>query len=470
MQLEINNYVHGEKINAIIETTSELAKDNRGRVAYFVKACKVLGLDIDNALIYDEENELVMCNMMGETCIEDRFCPDTRKALLKVNGQRTAYKAIFANSSDSDGEPDEQPTEPTEQPTEQPTERKEDDIKYIIEHIEAINALSYTAVGELLIFTDPNAVAAAGINKSYIKKSDYQIALDIIEEDKRRREEEERRAKEEAEKAAAAAEAARREAEEKAKGLRPEAAEALAIATAAKNAGRGIAPYLWGPAGTGKSTMVEDIARKLELPLYTQSCVFNEFELFGFADANGNYTETAFFKAFTQGGIFLLDEMDCSDICSLKKLNGAIANRCYCFPVVGMQRMHKDCYIFATGNTMCKPDAEYSGAQLIDVSTVDRFVAIRVDYNEEIESNIAARANAPEVAEFVQDLRRAVAATRTNFVCSFRLTEKLITCKEAGLSPARALECCINSFIDDGTRDTLRANLTKKSNPYAKIF
>lgn len=46
----------------------------------------------------------------------------------------------------------------------------------------------------------------------------------------------------------------------------------------------------------------------------------------------GNYQETQFFKAFTEGGLFMLDEMDASIPEVLVILNAAIANRYFDFP------------------------------------------------------------------------------------------------------------------------------------------
>ena len=68
--------------------------------------------------------------------------------------------------------------------------------------------------------------------------------------------------------------------------------------------------YLYGPAGSGKNVLVEQVARMLDLDFHFMGCVTDEFKLAGFADAAGTYHETEFYRAFKYGGIFFLDEFD----------------------------------------------------------------------------------------------------------------------------------------------------------------
>lgn len=70
--------------------------------------------------------------------------------------------------------------------------------------------------------------------------------------------------------------------------------------------------YLTGKAGTGKNVICQQVAEALGLDFYFTNAVTQEYKLTGFIDANGNYQETQFYKAFTKGGLFFLDEMDAS--------------------------------------------------------------------------------------------------------------------------------------------------------------
>lgn len=73
----------------------------------------------------------------------------------------------------------------------------------------------------------------------------------------------------------------------------------------------------------------QQVAEALGLDFYFTNAVTQEYKLTGFIDANGNYQETQFYKAFTKGGLFFLDEMDASIPETLIILNAAIANRYY---------------------------------------------------------------------------------------------------------------------------------------------
>ena len=63
--------------------------------------------------------------------------------------------------------------------------------------------------------------------------------------------------------------------------------------------------FLTGPAGSGKNVICKQVAEALGLNFYFTNAVTQEYKLTGFTDAMGNYQETQFYKAFTQGGVFM---------------------------------------------------------------------------------------------------------------------------------------------------------------------
>lgn len=69
---------------------------------------------------------------------------------------------------------------------------------------------------------------------------------------------------------------------------------------------------LTGSAGTGKSLAAKNAAEALEVPFYLMTPVTMSHELIGHRDAQGVFHETPLFKAYTRGGLVLLDEMDAS--------------------------------------------------------------------------------------------------------------------------------------------------------------
>lgn len=109
--------------------------------------------------------------------------------------------------------------------------------------------------------------------------------------------------------------------------------------------------YLTGKAGTGKNVICQQVAEALGLDFYFTNAVTQEYKLTGFIDANGNYQETQFYKAFTKGGLFFLDEMDASIPETLIILNAAIANRYFDFPN-GKVSANPNFRVIAAGNTV----------------------------------------------------------------------------------------------------------------------
>ena len=84
--------------------------------------------------------------------------------------------------------------------------------------------------------------------------------------------------------------------------------------------------YLFGPAGSGKNVLCGQVAEALGLKFYYQNTLLTKFDLSGFKYAVGDFEKTEFFEAFTNGGLFMLDEVDNSSAEALVALNAALAN------------------------------------------------------------------------------------------------------------------------------------------------
>ena len=138
------------------------------------------------------------------------------------------------------------------------------------------------------------------------------------------------------------------------------------------NAGKPL--YMYGPAGSGKSYTAKQIAEALGLDYYETSQAIFAYELKGYGDAAGKFVETAFYKAFANGGVFFLDEVDASAPEALVVLNNAIANKRFDFPVVGNVNAHPNFRGVAAGNTrMTGATMEYVARQMQDTSFKNRF-------------------------------------------------------------------------------------------------
>ena len=183
---------------------------------------------------------------------------------------------------------------------------------------------------------------------------------------------------------------------------------------------RGKNVYLYGPAGSGKNVMCEQVANALGLKFYYQNTVLTKFDLSGFKNAVGDFEKTEFFEAFTQGGLFMLDEADNSTAEAMVALNAALANGYYSFPGIGRVDVHPDFRCIAAGNTIgTGADSAYCGRYKLDASSRDRFVFVKIDYCEEIEKAITA-GDETGVLVFVHDLRRAVKEVGAEIILGYR--------------------------------------------------
>lgn len=183
--------------------------------------------------------------------------------------------------------------------------------------------------------------------------------------------------------------------------------------------------YMWGAAGCGKSHTAEQLAEALGLQLYCQSQILFAHDVKGYGDAAGRYVDTPFYKAFTEGGLFFIDEMDASAPEALVVLNQAIANRRYNFPVVGDVVAHKDFRIIAAGNTpLTGADSQYTGRSVQDASSRNRFLFHEMKYDRRVELPAIAHGN-EEVVNFVEDLRQSITAAGLELVVSYRQTAAL---------------------------------------------
>jgi MoxR-like ATPase len=181
--------------------------------------------------------------------------------------------------------------------------------------------------------------------------------------------------------------------------------------------------FLTGPAGSGKNVICKQVSEALGLEFYFSNAVTQEFKLTGFIDAYGHYQETQFYKAFTNGGLFMLDEIDASTPEVLVILNAAIANKYFDFPT-GKVTAHEDFRIVAGGNTLgTGADIEYTGRYQLDAASLDRFAIVEIGYSEAIENALAE--NNTELVKFVRDFRRAVGEANIKFVVSYRAVERL---------------------------------------------
>jgi hypothetical protein len=170
--------------------------------------------------------------------------------------------------------------------------------------------------------------------------------------------------------------------------------------------------YLVGPAGTGKTTLPEQIAEAMGFRFVAMSCGVTDakHDYAGYNDGNGRYNPTIFRDYWQNGGVVLLDEFDnCSPELPIV-LNAALANGYFTFPDGERVRKHADTIVCVAANTYgTGATAQYVGRSPIDAATLDRFSFIEIELDEAVEDAMVASVacDASLAKQWVQVVRAA---------------------------------------------------------------
>lgn len=168
---------------------------------------------------------------------------------------------------------------------------------------------------------------------------------------------------------------------------------------------------LVGPAGTGKSTLIMQIAEERGTGFASQSCTkqMSVSALLGFISINGQYIPTQFREAYEKGYTFLLDEIDAADPNVLLALN-TIENGFVSFPD-GIIKGHPDFRLCATANPF-NDHAQYTGRSKLDFSTIDRFFVVELPRDNTLEISLTSESLHLE-AETARELMSSLGMSRT---------------------------------------------------------
>lgn len=219
--------------------------------------------------------------------------------------------------------------------------------------------------------------------------------------------------------------------------------------------------FLTGPAGCGKNVLCKQVAKALELPFYFTNAVTQEYKITGFTDAMGKYHETEFYKAFKDGGLFMLDEMDASIPEVLVILNSAIANKYFDFPApIGYVEAHPNFRVIAAGNTFgLGADYEYVGRNQLDMASLDRFAVVKVDYDRNIEMKLAF--DDVQLVDFAHDFRDACSKAGIRAIFSYRSVNRIAKLKDC-LGLEEALKTCLLKNLQQDELSNIFDRINKK--------
>lgn len=221
---------------------------------------------------------------------------------------------------------------------------------------------------------------------------------------------------------------------------------------------------LKGPAGSGKNVIIEQVAKALNLQFYYTNDVTDEFKILGYMDANGTFQKTQFFRAFTEGGIMFIDEIDNSNPSALLAINSAIGtgnNHYMAFPDGEFYKAHPDFRIVAAANTFgTGADAIYCGRQAIDGASLNRFCPIIIDYDREIEKKVT---NNSEILELYWNVREIINKNGIRHVVS---TRNIINATDLMNSKAFSIEEIFDLTLIQSLDNFSLVTIARELNPH----
>lgn len=214
-------------------------------------------------------------------------------------------------------------------------------------------------------------------------------------------------------------------------------------------AGRQVKMSVWitGGAGGGKTHAAAQVAESLNVKFASLSLCAQTTQsaIFGYQNANGKYIGTTFRDCYENGGLFCLDEIDNGNSNILAALNSALANGHASFPDANV-KMHDQFYLIATANTTGNGATKaYVGRNQIDKATIDRFIMLDWQYDEEIEKLISG--NNMQVLNRVKELRSAANKNNLTCVISPRATAAVSALVRIGFELNEAINAAITEKL-----------------------
>lgn len=200
--------------------------------------------------------------------------------------------------------------------------------------------------------------------------------------------------------------------------------EALRDMARIYNASRADLPrniYLYGGAGTGKSTLAADFADAINRPFYALTLGYDttKSDILGYKTISGEYVSTPIIDAFERGGVLLLDELDACGGQALLYINNILSTRVGAAIETprGKATRHPEFICIATGNTIgTGATNKFCGRSALDDSTRRRFAFLEVKTPRSLEISQTSA----EFVEWLDGARERIKQSSTEIEINLR--------------------------------------------------
>ncbi len=231
----------------------------------------------------------------------------------------------------------------------------------------------------------------------------------------------------------------------------------------------GVNVYMYGPAGTGKSTIGEKVAEALGREFVPESALREDIKITGYKDSNGVFHPSSFYYAMKEGKLYMIDEIDNSHADVLTVINTAIAQGYFIFPNGELVRAHKDFMVIVAGNTTGNGGDEQYIRNVIDAASSDRFIQLEINYDIEVEKAITG--DNMELIEFAHEYRKAVELTEGVFsLFSYRALSHITKMENIIELPKLMQHALIKGVAMDDMRMIIRNMSLDRDNKYLKAL
>nr|DAT57955.1 MAG TPA: ATPase-like protein [Caudoviricetes sp.] len=219
---------------------------------------------------------------------------------------------------------------------------------------------------------------------------------------------------------------------------------------------------------TGKTHAAAQVAEALGLNHYTMSvgAQTSKSDIIGYMHASGGYVPTLFRKAYEEGGVFLMDEIDAGNANVLIQVNAALSNGFCAFPDK-MVEQHKDFIFIASANTFGNgANRMYVGRNQLDAATLDRFAVLVWDIDEKLEDKVveAYGDTGKNWLKVVRELRKTIENDGIRALVTPRATTKGCSLLNIGLDFETVLNAVIVENLPSDKKSRYRDMAKKKWN------